>query len=196
MCQSGRPSSAEPASLRERLRRRLGGAEGGEGARQDFVLGPDLVVEPVIDLALDDTVVTMRANRRFGDPLSDYIDLWLALERFHERASLTEDGWKCLTEDLQRPLELRLAERRPATIDGALKALELARYLMENLDAPDGNGAGQGTDVGSGDWYRRLRNHLVDSAYQALKGGLLAQRNDLRQRSTEQRQEGSDHADQ
>ena len=196
MCQSGRPSSAEPAGLRERLQRRLGGAKIGNEAGDDYVLGPDLAVDPIIGLELDDKVVTMRAGRRLGDPLSDYIDLWLALERFHERASLTEDGWKCLTEDLQRPLELRLAERRPATLEGALKALELARYLMANLDSPDGSSAGNGTDVGSGDWYRRLRNHLVDSAYQALKGGLLPQRPEQPQAGNGQRQERPDHADQ
>lgn len=207
MCQPGRPSSAEPAGLHERLRRRLGGADAGTdtGAEngEDFILGPDLEVDPVIEVALDDKVVTMRASRRLGNLLSDYIDLWLALELFHERASLTEDGWKCLTEGLQRPLELRLAERRPATIDGALKALELARYLMENLDAPDGDGAGHGSDLGSGAWYRRLRNHLVDSAYLALKGGLLqpctVQRQttlEQRQASSGQRQEKRNHADQ
>lgn len=200
MCQSGRPSSAEPTGLRERLRRRLGGDEtcaprGVAEVGEDFVLGPDLLADPVIALQPDDKVVTMRAGRRLGDPLSDYIDLWLALERFHERASLTEDGWKCLTEDLQRPLELRLAERRPATIDGALKALELARYLMENLDTPDGDGAGHSTDLGSGAWYRRLRNHLVDSAYLALKGGLLPAGTEQRQTTNEPRQERGDHAD-
>ena len=194
MCQSNQSATDEPRRMRDRLERLFVGTRpAGPGtqplgrsglgeAGEDFVLGPDLEVEdPELSILCDDNVVAMRAGRRLGDPLADYIDLWLALERFHERASLTEDGWRCLTEDLQRPLELRLAERRPVTVDGALKALELARYLMENLDSSD-NG-------GSGDWYRRLRNHLVESAHVALKGGLL-------QRKLNDRQEKNDHAQQ
>lgn len=189
MCQSDRTASEQPRGVRDRFERLFAGsrprAQGGPGeAGGDFVLGPDLEVgadpgDPELAIGRDDNVVAMHAGRRLGDPLADYIDLWFALERFHERASLTEDGWRCLTEDLQRPLELRLAERRPATVDGALKALELARYLMENLDSSD-NG-------GSGDWYRRLRNQLVESAHVALKGGLL-------QGKHNDRQEEGDHA--
>ena len=55
---------------------------------------------------------------RLGDPVADYVALWLALDVFHERGRLTEEGWTFLTEHLQRPLELRLLERAPATIDG------------------------------------------------------------------------------
>jgi hypothetical protein len=113
-----------------------------------------------------------RPGRELGDPLADYVELWLMLESFHERASLTEDGWRCLTEDLQRPLELRLVERRPATVRGALKALEMARYLMENLDVAESSE--------SGDWYRRLRNHLVESAHLALEAGLAHSASDYR----------------
>lgn len=167
MNQGGQGEGAASRGVRQRLGRLFGAELADAGAAgEDFVLGPELAVEAV------ENVVAMRAARRLGDPLADYVDLWFALERFHERASLTEDGWACLTEDLQRPLELRLAERRPATVDGALKALELARYLMANLDSPDHGG--------SGDWYRRLRNHLVDSAHEALKGGLLAPSSDQR----------------
>jgi hypothetical protein len=188
MCPSDRPASDEPRPLRDRLERLFGGPEAAGGDERsgkpglaevggDFVLGPDFEVgkpDPAATVRRDANVVTMHTGRRLGDPLADYIDLWMALERFHERASLTEDGWRCLTEDLQRPLELRLAERRPVTVEGALKALGLARYLMENLDAAD-NG-------GSGDWYRRLRNHLVESAHVALEGGLLQlDRNDRRE---------------
>jgi len=179
MCRPEPSATDEP---RDRLERLLGAAASAEGGGKrrargpglaetgdDFVLGPELEVAgeaPGLSVRRDDTVVAMHTGRRLGDPLADYIDLWMALERFHERASLTEDGWRCLTEDLQRPLELRLAERRPVTVEGALKALGLARYLMENLDAPE-NG-------GSGDWYRRLRNHLIESAHVALERSLLA----------------------
>lgn len=182
MCRSDPSATDVPQPMRERLERLLGtsssaeraGERGAAGrglaeAADDFVLGPDLEVgatDPAPAVRRDANVVAMHTGRRLGDPLADYIDLWMALERFHERASLTEDGWRCLTEDLQRPLELRLAERRPVTVEGALKALGLARYLMENLDAAD-NG-------GSGDWYRRLRNHLVESAHVALEDSLLA----------------------
>ena len=181
MCRSEPSATDVPHRMRERLERLFGAAAPGEGragegdrspglaeAGGDFVLGPDLQVAepgPAASIRREANVVAMHTGRRLGDPLADYIDLWMALERFHERASLTEDGWRCLTEDLQRPLELRLAERRPVTVEGALKALGLARYLMENLDAAD-NG-------GSGDWYRRLRNHLVESAHVALEGSLL-----------------------
>jgi hypothetical protein len=191
MCRSDQSTSDEPRGMRDRLERLFAGSgparrEGLGETGADFILGPDLAIapeaeDPELSILRDDNVVAMRAGRRLGDPLADYIDLWFALERFHERASLTEDGWRCLTEDLQRPLELRLAERRPVTVEGALKALELARYLMENLDSSD-NG-------GSGDWYRRLRNHLVESAHVALQGGLL-------QRKLNDRQEKSDHAKQ
>jgi hypothetical protein len=150
-------------------------------ASDDLLLGPDLALGSAKADRDDNKVVSMRAGRALGDPLADYIDLWMALERFHERATLTEEGWSCLTEELQRPLELRLAERRPATTGGALKALEMARYLMDNLDSPD---AGE-----SGDWYRRLRNHLVESAHEALRGGLLD-----RLERPERRQESVDHA--
>jgi hypothetical protein len=172
MSQSGQPSTSELGRMRERIERLLaaGSVSGAADAGEDLVLGPDLAVDA------EDNVVAMRASRRLGDPLADYVDLWFALERFHERATLTEEGWSCLTEDLQRPLELRLAERRPATVEGALKALEMARYLMENLDSP-GNG-------GSGDWYRRLRNHLVESAHAALKRGLSPRPVDKRQEAT------------
>ena len=195
MCRSDQLATDEPGRMRDRLERLFAGSAGsgaaaGRTAGQpglgeaggDFVLGPDLEVhgdEPQLAVRRDDKVVAMRAGRRLGDPLADYIDLWFALERFHERASLTEDGWRCLTEDLQRPLELRLAERRPVTVDGALKALGLARYPMENLYSSD-NG-------GSGDWYRRLRNHLVESAHLTLEGGLL-------QRDGNDREERGDHA--
>ncbi len=189
MCQSQQSATDEPRRMRDRLERFFGAVPETEQPRReasgaDYLLGPDLEIEgdrPGLSVSRDDNVVAMRAGTRLGDPLADYIDLWMALERFHERASLTEDGWRCLTEDLQRPLELRLAERRPVTVDGALKALELARYLMENLDAAE-NG-------GSGDWYRRLRNHLVESAHVALKRGLL-------QRNLDERQEKGDHAQQ
>jgi hypothetical protein len=195
MCQSDRPATDEPRRMRDRLERLLGGSAAAgpsEGSKArpsglaeaggDFVLGPDLEVgkpDPALAVCLENNVVAMHTGRRLGDPLADYIDLWMALEQFHERASLTEDGWRCLTEDLQRPLELRLAERRPVTVEGALKALGLARYLMENLDAAD-NG-------GSGDWYRCLRNHLAESAHVALEGGLL-------QRQLNDRGEEGDHA--
>ena len=181
MCRSEPSATEEPRPLRDRLERLLGttgSAESGGKRRagkpglaesgDDFILGPELEVSeqgPALAVRREDNVVAMHTGRRLGDPLADYIDLWMALERFHERASLTEDGWRCLTEDLQRPLELRLAERRPVTVEGALKALGLARYLMENLDAAD-NG-------GSGDWYRRLRNHLIESAHVALESSLL-----------------------
>jgi len=147
-------------------------------ASDDLLLGPDLALGSAQADGHDNKVVSMRAGRPLGDPLADYVDLWMALERFHERATLTEEGWGCLTEELQRPLELRLAERRPATTGGALKALEMARYLMDNLDTPDSGD--------SGDWYRRLRNHLVESAHEALRGGLLER--------PERRQESVDHA--
>lgn len=175
MCRSGRSSSEDASQSRQR--------QGELGARErkgaeDLVLGPDLAVAPGVGMGKDDNVVSMRAGRPMGDPLADYIDLWMALERFHERATLTEEGWSCLTEELQRPLELRLAERRPATTGGALKALKMARYLMDNLDGPD---TGE-----SGDWYRRLRNHLVESAHLALESGLLER--------PERRRERIDHA--
>lgn len=189
MCQSGRPAAERAVQ-----------DEPPSSAKGDFVLGPELAVaaaRPAPDLCCDEKVVRMPAGlgpeapagdfereaasadaARLGDPLADFVDLWLALERFHERAALTEEGWHCLTEQLQRPLELRLLERRPATVTGALKALEMARYLMDNLDSPD---CGE-----SGDWYRRLRNHLVEEAHQALAGGLL--------RQPEKRQENGCHA--
>lgn len=168
-CRASQPAASEPG-----LRRRLGQLIAGEivpeprptaERPEDLELAPHLAVDG--DAAADrgsSIPEQMRDGRLLGDPLADYVELWLALERFHERASLTEDGWRCLTEDLQRPLELRLSERRPATVRGALKALEMARYLMENLDMAE-NGE-------SGDWYRRLRNHLVEGAHLALEAGL------------------------
>lgn len=157
---------------------RAGAAKKGGRPTDDLILGPDLAVSTAGGATTDDNVVNMRTGRVLGDPLSDYIELWMALERFHERATLTEEGWNCLTEELQRPLELRLIERRPATTGGALKALEMARYLMDNLDTSD---AGE-----SGDWYRRLRNHLVAGAHDALSRGLTPQ--------PERRNDGLDHA--
>ena len=102
MCHPDRSSSAAPSGLREQLQRCLGGDSPGAPpgvaeANEDFILEPDLAVDPASGLECDDKVVTIRAGRRLGNPLSDYIDLWMTLERFHERASLTEDGWKCLT---------------------------------------------------------------------------------------------------
>lgn len=168
-CRARQSSAGEPG-----LRRRLGQLIAGEivpepwqsaERAEDLELAPESAVgggaAGDVGIAIGGA---MRAGRELGDPLADYVELWQALERFHERASLTEDGWRCLTEDLQRPLELRLSERRPVTVRGALKALEMARYLMENLDVAE-NGE-------SGDWYRRLRNHLVEGAHLALEAGL------------------------
>jgi hypothetical protein len=165
-----RQSSAGESGLRRRLGQLIAGeivSEPWPAAErpEDLELAPDLAVDggAVADGG-SSMPGAMRDGRVLGDPLADYVELWLTLESFHERASLTEDGWRCLTEDLQRPLELRLSERRPATVRGALKALEMARYLMENLDVVE-NGE-------SGDWYRRLRNHLVEGAHLALEAGL------------------------
>ena len=184
-CRASQSSASEPG-----LRRRLGQLIAGEIVPEPWSMAErpeDL--ELASGLAVDGGAAAdfgtamggaMRDERALGDPLADYIELWQALERFHERASLTEDGWRCLTEDLQRPLELRLSERRPATVRGALKALEMARYLMENLDVAE-NGE-------SGDWYRRLRNHLVEGAHLALEAG-------LEPRASGERQQRSTHGD-
>lgn len=107
------------------------------------------------------------AQRPSGDPVSDYVAMWMALEVFHERSKLTEEGWTFLSEHLQRPLELRLLERRPMTLDGAMRALTLASYLMENLD--------QSGNDGERAWYRRLRHHLVTAARDSLRERLGAE---------------------
>ncbi len=161
------PGSSGEIGLRRCLGRLIAGEivpEPGAARRPDnLVLAPDLALAGT---AASGEGLASRPGCELGDPLADYVELWLTLESFHERASLTEDGWRCLTEDLQRPLELRLAERRPATVKGALKALEMARYLMENLDLAENDELGE--------WYRRLRNHLVESAHLALEAGLVA----------------------
>ena len=106
------------------------------------------------------------SQRSSGDPVSDYVAMWMALEVFHERSKLTDEGWAFLSEHLQRPLELRLLERRPLTLDGAMRALTLASYLMENLD--------QSGNDGERAWYRRLRHHLVTAARDSLRERLGA----------------------
>ena len=108
-----------------------------------------------------DNVLHLRQGQRAGDPLVDYIALWMALEVFHDNCRLTEEGWSFLCDHLQRPLELRLLERRPSTLAGALKALTMASYIMENLE--DTN------DQQGGAWYRRLRLHLVNAARDTLR---------------------------
>ena len=106
-------------------------------------------------------------RERGGDPIIDYVAIWMALEVFHDNCKLTEEGWSFLTEHLQRPIELRLIERRPMTCAGALKALNLASYIMENLENADGAES-------DGAWYRRLRLHLVKSARDHLRDRLEA----------------------
>lgn len=95
-----------------------------------------------------------------GDPVADYVAMWLALELFHSSRRLTPEGWAFLTEQLQRPLELRLLEREPRSVEGALKALRMASHIMANLDVGDTPEAA---------WYRRLRQHLLDSARSCLE---------------------------
>ncbi|MCS6780228.1 MAG: hypothetical protein NZ555_11065 [Geminicoccaceae bacterium] len=102
-----------------------------------------------------------------GDPVADYVAMWLALDLFHERGRLTEEGWGFLVEHLQRPLELRLLERTPVTLDGAMRALTMASHIMDHLDQ-------WGSD-GQRAWYRRLRNHLVRGARDCLERRLHAE---------------------
>jgi hypothetical protein len=174
---SNEPGPSSELGLRRCLGRLIAGEIVPEPAAtqrpEDLALAPDLPSDlGGAGAAAGAGGAASRSGCELGDPLADYVELWLTLESFHERASLTEDGWRCLTEDLQRPLELRLVERRPATVRGALKALEMARYLMENLDVAESNE--------SGDWYRRLRNHLVESAHLALEAGLAPSASDYR----------------
>ena len=82
--------------------------------------------------------------------------MWMALEVFHERCKLTEEGWTFLCEQLQRPLELRLIGRRPTTSEGAVRALNMATFIMENMCENDA-------------WYQRLRLHLVKAARDYFK---------------------------
>lgn len=91
-----------------------------------------------------------------GDPIADYVSIWMALEVFHEECRLTEEGWVFLCEQLQRPLELRLIERQPLSNEGAVRALNMATFIMENMPESD-------------PWYQRLRLHLVRSARDYLK---------------------------
>lgn len=109
-----------------------------------------------------------RTVERLGDPVADYVALWLALDVFHERGRLTEEGWTFLVEHLQRPLELRLLERAPATVEGALRALALANHL---LGCVDGMAA-----PGERAWYQRLRDHLLATARATLERRLLDER--------------------
>ncbi|MCB1972309.1 MAG: hypothetical protein H6851_17310 [Geminicoccaceae bacterium] len=121
-----------------------------------------------IDRSLDNVLELARTHRdRGGDPVIDYVAVWMALEVFHDNCRLTEEGWSFLTEHLQRPIELRLMERKPATYAGALKALNLASYIMENLEQSEG-------PESDGAWYRRLRLHLVKSARDLLRDRLEA----------------------
>lgn len=106
------------------------------------------------------TVHELPRNTAAGDPVADYVAMWLALELFHSSRRLTPEGWAFLTEQLQRPLELRLLEREPRSTEGALKALRMASHIMANLDSGDTPEAA---------WYRRLRQHLIDSARNCLE---------------------------
>lgn len=110
---------------------------------------------------VDEFRASAMSQRPSGDPVSDYVAMWMALEVFHERSKLTEEGWTFLSEHLQRPLELRLLERRPSTMDGAMRALTLASYVMENLE--------QTGNEGERAWYRRLRFHLVTAVRDFLR---------------------------
>ena len=103
-----------------------------------------------------------RDRERLGDPVADYVAIWTALEVFHDNCRLTEEGWSFLSEQLQRPIELRLLERTPTSLLGAHKALGMASYIMDNLE----QGGGQEED---GAWYRRLRTHLVTGARDLLR---------------------------
>lgn len=105
---------------------------------------------------------------RLGDPVADYVAMWLALDVFHERGRLTEEGWSFLVEHLQRPLELRLLERAPATVDGAMRALALASHLVRCVDGI--------VSPGERAWYQRLRDHLLTSARATLERRLLGGR--------------------
>ena len=104
----------------------------------------------------DGQVVWLDDPASQGDPVCDYVALWMEMESFHQNRRLTEEGWAFLGDHLQRPIEMRLLERQPVTLNGALAALEMAAHLMESLDydAPQNDAA----------WYRRLRLHLVKSA--------------------------------
>lgn len=103
---------------------------------------------------------------RLGDPVADYVALWLALDVFHERGRLTEEGWTFLVEHLQRPLELRLLERAPSTVEGAMRALALASHLVSCVDGM--------VSPGERAWYQRLRDHLLTSARATLERRLLS----------------------
>ena len=117
---------------------------------------------------LDNVLELRRRDRDLtGDPIVDYVAIWMALEVFHGNCRLTEEGWSFLGEHLQRPIELRLMERKPLTFTGALKALSMASYIMENLEQGD-------TQEGDGAWYRRLRLHLVNAARDLLRERLDA----------------------
>lgn len=95
-----------------------------------------------------------------GDPIADYVAIWMELDAFHQSRRLTEEGWSFLADRLQRPIEMRLLERKPVTVHGALAALELAAYVIDQFEGPD--------SAGDRAWYRRLRQHMLQAAREFL----------------------------
>lgn len=95
-----------------------------------------------------------------ADPMADYVAIWMALDSFHQTERLTEEGWSFLSDRLQRPIEMRLLERRPTTLAGAVAALDMATHLMKTFEGND--------TAGDEAWYRRLRLHLIEQASQLL----------------------------
>ena len=119
----------------------------------------------------DDALDREPSRCAVGDPLTDYVKLWMSLERVHQTERLTEEGWIYLNDRMQRPIEMRILERRPQTVAGAIAALDLATYIIESLESEaTQTGGGQATGPASDAiWYRRLRQHLVSSARDYLR---------------------------
>lgn len=95
-----------------------------------------------------------------ADPIADYVRLWQHLEQIHHEYSLTEEGWSFLTDHLQRPIEMRLMDRRPKTLSGVAACLEMASGIVDQFERE-----GVNADVA---WYRRLLKHLIESAQQTI----------------------------
>lgn len=90
-----------------------------------------------------------------GDPLADYVSLWMELDRLHTSRRMTTEGWTYLSHQLQKPIEAHLMECRPVNTQGALAALEMADYVM-------GNCCGEGLNCENA-WHLQLCQQLIRS---------------------------------